>query len=87
MGEMKIKINDGLEQVFRKVAMRRFGYHRGSMSKAAQEAFEQWTSIQDVPDHKEDPVEMISGLMKHVKKNSVELQHEAWERVGRKHAH
>ena len=84
MGEIKIKIPDELENVFRELAMRRFGYQKGSMSQAANEAFEGWTSLYNEPEEQnEDPIEAIAGLMKHLKKSSVDLQHEAWRNVGK----
>ena len=33
----------------------------------------------------ECPIEAISGLIKNVKKKSVELQHEAWETIFKKY--
>jgi len=88
MGFIKLKLIDKIENSFRKAAMQRFGYQKGSISKAAQEALENWTTqYEKIDDKIEDPVEAISGLMKNIKKNSVELQHEAWKSIGEKHAH
>jgi hypothetical protein len=42
MGSLKIYIPDELEQAFRKQAMERFGYGKGSISKAAREAIVLW---------------------------------------------
>ena len=58
MGEMKVKISDETEKVFREAAMKAFGYGKGSISIT-------------------DPIKAIRGMLKHVKKSSVELQHEA----------
>lgn len=42
MAELKIFIPDSLDIRFRKAAMDAYGYGRGSLSKAAAEALEQW---------------------------------------------
>ena len=86
MGEMKIKIDDILENKFRKLAMRRFGYSKGSISNAAKEAVKNWSDMQEYEiEIKTDPIKSISGLMKNIKKNSVELQHEAWDYISKKY--
>jgi len=87
MGEIKIKLPNEVEERFRKLAMAKFGYQKGSISEAAHEAISEWTFSYMEPQDIEDPIEAISGIMKNVKKNSVELQHEAWDEVIKKHAH
>ncbi len=81
MGTMKVIIDDKVEMEFRRVAMRKFRYGRGALSEAAEAAFEEWTSKEDVDENltknMEDPVAAIEGLLKHVKESSVHLQHEA----------
>lgn len=84
MGEMKIKLPDELEIAFRKAAMRRFGYQRGAMSAAAKEAIMQWSAIGNGMENEEDSWDSLEGIMKHVKKSSVELQHEAWDYITKK---
>ncbi len=42
MRELKIYISDELNDLFRKAAMDVFGYGRGSISKAAEDALKQW---------------------------------------------
>ncbi len=42
MAEIKIYLSEPLDKRFRKAAMDVFGYGRGSISKAAEEAFLQW---------------------------------------------
>ena len=58
-----------------------YGYGRGSLSKAAEEAFERWVAEHEVLlkelNIPEDPVEAIAGMLKGLKKTGVELQHEA----------
>ncbi len=82
MGYLKIKLPDSVEESFRKAAMRRFGYQKGAISKAAQEALEKWaTQHLKIEEETGDPIEAIAGIIKHTKKTSVELQHEAWKPI------
>lgn len=78
---IEVIIDDKIEKRFRRAAMRRFGYGRGALSEAAEAAFAEWSSKEDVDDigsvEMDDPVAAIEGLLKHVTKSSVELQHEA----------
>ncbi len=79
MGSVKIIIDDGVEEGFRRAAMRRFGYGKGALSRAAEAALADWTKDANEPagDVVADPVAAIEGLLKHTRKTSVELQHEA----------
>lgn len=77
----KIYIDEELEMNFRKVAMEIYGYGRGSISKAAEDAIRRWLmeheSLLGEIEVPEDPVEAIRGMLRHVRKGGVELQHEA----------
>ena len=42
MVEMKVYLSQSLNEKFRKLAMSVYGYGRGSLSRAAQEAFSKW---------------------------------------------
>jgi len=44
MAELKIYLSDSLNERFRRIAMSVHGYGRGSLSKAAEEAFMKWCS-------------------------------------------
>lgn len=81
MGGIKFYISDDVEREFRKAAMRLYGYGRGSLSTASEKALTAWLSqvseALDVAESIEDPVEAIYGMLSHVKKTGVELQHEA----------
>lgn len=48
MGELKVYISDELDKRFRKAAMDAYGYGRGSISKAATEAFSRWCADHEV---------------------------------------
>ena len=88
MGLIKVVVEDSVEAQFRKTAMDRFGYAKGSLSQAAEQAFSQWSryenEIKKEIDAIGDPVEAVSGMLKHVKKNSVQLQHEIKQLWGTK---
>ncbi|MCS4541128.1 MAG: hypothetical protein HY929_02205 [Euryarchaeota archaeon] len=81
MGGIRVYVSDEVEKRFRKIAMEQFGYGRGSISAAAEKAFQLWIAqtkpISKKVEIPEDPVKAIRGLLKTVKKSSVELQHEA----------
>lgn len=76
---LRIQIDAKIERKFREVAMKRFGYGKGSLSKAAQEAIISWVSNVENEDvsFEGDPVKAIEGLLKGVDVSSVELQHES----------
>ena len=83
MGSVKVYVSDGTEQRFRKASMQTFGYHKGALSSAAEQAFENWSKnaeqvarFVDIP---KDPVAAIKGLLKKSKYSSIELQHKASE--------
>jgi hypothetical protein len=44
MAELKIYLSDSLNEKFRRMAMSVYGYGRGSLSKAAEEALSKWCS-------------------------------------------
>jgi len=81
MTSLKIYIADDLAKEFRKLAMEIFGYGKGSISKAAEAAIQNWVleskKVLEEIEIPEDPVQAIKGLLKGVTKTSVELQHMA----------
>ncbi|MEM2107298.1 MAG: hypothetical protein QXI59_00485 [Candidatus Bathyarchaeia archaeon] len=82
MKSIRIYIPEELEKKFRKASMECYGYSRGSMSRAATEAIRQWIQMQESTVQVEipsEPVKALRGMLRHVKKGSVELQHEAAE--------
>ena len=74
---IRAKIDDELEQKFRELAMKRFGYSKGSLSRAVVEAIQKWTSEAERYEvtFGEDPVEALSGMLSDIEIDSVELQH------------
>jgi len=81
MGGIKVYISDDVERKFREAAMRLYGYGKGSLSTASEKALSAWLSqvseVLEVAESIEDPVEVIYGMLSHVKRTGVELQHEA----------
>lgn len=74
---LRVKINQNLERKFREAAMKKFGYGKGALSKAAEEALLKWVSTVESETFEGDPVEAIDGLLSDVNVDSVTLQHEA----------
>jgi len=83
MGGIKVYISDDVERRFREVAMKLYGYRKGSLSVASEKAISAWLSqvseVLEIAESIEDPVEAIYGILSHVKRTGVELQHEAGE--------
>lgn len=80
---VKVYLDEDLEARFRKTAMEVYGYCRGSLSSAAEDAIRSWLqeheSLQKEASIPDDPVKAIKGILSHVDKGAVELQHEADE--------
>jgi hypothetical protein len=50
MGEIRGVVAKEIEEKFRRLAMRRFGYGKGSLSKALEVALLQWIKMTDLED-------------------------------------
>ncbi len=89
MGEIKVRLSDETEAAFRKSAMETFGYAKGSISAAIEAAAKAWVATRPkTTAEMTEPLDSLRGVLKHVKKSSVELQHEVGEiRRARNHAH
>ncbi len=74
---IKAKIDSKLELRFRELAMRKFGYSKGAISRAVEEAILRWISLAEEGSisFKGDPVEVIDGILSDINMGSVELQH------------
>ncbi len=75
---MRGQLDKNLERRFRELAMKRFGYGKGALSKALEEAVERWVLAVG---HEQfsfdgDPVEAIDGLLSDLDVDAVKLQHE-----------
>jgi hypothetical protein len=76
---LRVQINSNLELKFREAAMKRYGYAKGALSKAAEEAIIYWlsTANKETNNFEGNPVKAIEGLLKDVNIDSVTLQHQA----------
>lgn len=88
---IKLYLTESEEIVFRKNAMARYGYSRGALSLAAQEAVSHWnqhffTPTMTLEELGGDPVKAIEGLLVgKTNKTSVELQHEVGKILAEKY--
>ena len=77
---LKVEFEKKFEHKFRELAMRKYGFSKGSIKKASEEAINLWIRLEDrgLPSSK-DPFESLRGCIKHLrgKYTSVDLQHEA----------
>jgi hypothetical protein len=74
---LRVQIDPKVERKFRESAMKKFGYGKGALSKAAEEAIVNWISSEkETPIFEGDPVKAIEGLLKGIDIDSVTLQHE-----------
>lgn len=79
---IKVEFSEDFENGFRELAMRRFGFSKGAIKKASEEAIRKWIKEEDRNIPKlEDPINAVRGMMKNLrgKYSSVELQHEGWK--------
>ena len=74
---LKVNVDEKLELKFRELAMKRFGYSKGALSKALEDAIIRWISYVESKEYvfEGDPVEAIDGLLAEIDIDSVELQH------------
>lgn len=77
---IKVEFEGEFENKFRELAMKKYGFSKGSIKKASKEAIKNWIKVEDrqLPKSK-DSIKAIRGIMKHLrgKYTSVELQHQA----------
>ena len=78
---LRLEIDKELEKRFRETAMREFGYGKGSLRKASEEAFSKWLRERNNKPVKnvKEPVKLIEGSLSKYrgKMTSVQMQHEA----------
>ncbi|MCK4845473.1 MAG: hypothetical protein KAS95_07355 [Candidatus Heimdallarchaeota archaeon] len=72
---LKVQIDEEKERIFRQKAFQKFGYKKGSLSAALEEAVDIWLRTQNNISKINNPTERISGMLEQVKERSVELQH------------
>ncbi len=57
LGEIRGVVENDIEKRFRKLAMKKFGYGKGSLSKALEAALQQWIQASDFVES-DDPVKV-----------------------------
>ena len=74
---IRAKIDKRLEMRFRELAMKRFGYCKGALTRAMEEAIIKWIASVEREEitFEGDPVEAIDGILSDIKIDAVELQH------------
>ena len=74
---IRAEIDEKLERRFRELAMKRFGYGKGALTKAVEEAILKWVSSveEEAASFEGDPVEAIDGILSGIDVDSVALQH------------
>jgi hypothetical protein len=76
----RVQIDPSIERKFRETAMKKYGYGKGTLNMAAEEAILDWISNEgEKAVFEGDPVKAIEGLLKDINKDSVKLQHESQE--------
>lgn len=75
MPGLRLQIRKELEEKFREAAMRRFGFKKGALSRATEEAIERWLLSLEEVRFEGEPVDAIDGLLSDLDMDSVELQH------------
>ena len=86
---LKVELEKELEYKFREVAMKKYGYQKGSIQKATKDALKSWVNQQSTKIPKvEDPFKLVEGILSHLKgkKTSVQLQHEAKDLWAKKYS-
>jgi hypothetical protein len=75
---LRVQIDPKLEHKFREAAMKKYGYTKGALSKAAEEAILNWlpTANKEKEIFEGNPITAIEGLLKDIQVDSVTLQHE-----------
>ena len=66
MVELKVYLSDGLNEKFRRIAMAVYGYGRGSLSKAAEEAFAKWCAEHDGVSKKANTLSSAEAVGEHI---------------------
>ncbi len=73
---IKINLDNQKEKLFRERAMKKFGYRKGALSKALEEAVDMWLLTENnTLSMISNPTQELEGLLQEIKLSSVELQH------------
>lgn len=72
---MRVNLDEETENRFREAALRKFGFTKGALSQAAEEAIRLWLASTSKRTFKGNPVEAIDGILSSVKIDSIKMQH------------
>lgn len=75
MGQIKFTVSSEVEEEFRKKAAEEYGLNKGSLSKAGEEALQDW--ISDEGTQSQDITELLErtrGMLSHVDASAEELE-------------
>lgn len=79
METLKVQLREEKAQRVREIAMRRFGFSKGAISKGMQEALDEWVAKNNAKKTSFPPEwKRLRGALKDIKMSSVELQHKAF---------
>jgi hypothetical protein len=77
METLRIQINPKKALAIKKMAMSKFGFEKGAISKAVNEALDEW--MKKEKDSKKVNWNKLMGVLSEEKLASVELQHTVWD--------
>lgn len=73
---IRVNLDESKEKEFRMKALKKYGFKKGALSLASEEAIDNWINLEDeVIPTIENPTDHLSGLLKGVSETSLELQH------------
>ncbi|MEM1584440.1 MAG: hypothetical protein QXF28_07900 [Nitrososphaerota archaeon] len=74
---IRAKIDEKLERRFRELAMKRFGYGKGALTKAVEDAILKWISTigEETVSFEGDPIKILDGILSGIDVDAVSLQH------------
>ncbi|MHA2091448.1 MAG: hypothetical protein ACW98K_11365 [Candidatus Kariarchaeaceae archaeon] len=73
---IRINLDETKERIFRAKAMEKYGFKKGAISLALEEAIDIWINLEhELIPKINNPTDQLSGLLKGVTETSVELQH------------
>lgn len=88
METLKVQMKEKKAKAVREIAMKKFGFAKGSISKAFNDAIDEWIKKQTIVKKTKKPDwDSITGAIKEIKMSSVELQHKAFQLDNQKDRH
>lgn len=79
METLRAQVKPEKAQLVKKIAMEQFGYEKGAISFAINEALDEWLRRKKTATKRVD-WNKLRGALSNVKMTAVELQHAAWDK-------